>query len=276
MSKIVKIYCEGKRGSHDFDIIEKVISDLSVSIQPIGSKKGAGSAIQVYEQLAEKSDTFILFRDRDFDVEVPPTPVLTIDRYTHFSYRTTIENYLFDRDIFYEFILKNRLEKTYNIHNIADVQRVFTESARKIAYYQALRHTMGKMRIPTDFGTTWIEEGSGTLPPLLELEDNPSCRRKALAKVNVAKNQTNEWTEAAFDTLLDSFYTHFNTANFYEDSIFLIWFQGKDFAKAISLILAEFPMKAYYKFAKSRFDYTKFADLVQLRGIIQSHLHPIE
>lgn len=48
MSKIVKIYCEGKSGSHDYDILEKVMSDLSISIQPIGSKKGAGSAIQVY------------------------------------------------------------------------------------------------------------------------------------------------------------------------------------------------------------------------------------
>jgi hypothetical protein len=64
MSKVVKVYCEGKRGSHDYDLLDKIVSDLAVSIQPLGSKKGAGSAIQVYEQLAEKSHHYLLFRQQ--------------------------------------------------------------------------------------------------------------------------------------------------------------------------------------------------------------------
>lgn len=41
MSKIVKIYCEGKKGSHDYDILELVLDGLEGNwqIQPIGSKK---------------------------------------------------------------------------------------------------------------------------------------------------------------------------------------------------------------------------------------------
>ena len=48
MSDIIKVYCEGKAGSHDFDILEKVVDGLGVLIVPIGGKRGAKSAIQVY------------------------------------------------------------------------------------------------------------------------------------------------------------------------------------------------------------------------------------
>ncbi|MGB0929468.1 MAG: hypothetical protein ACPGVB_01740 [Chitinophagales bacterium] len=66
MGKIIKIYCEGKRGSHDYDILEKVIDGLvGILIQPLGGKQGARSAIQVYEKLAVKSDYKLFFRDTD-------------------------------------------------------------------------------------------------------------------------------------------------------------------------------------------------------------------
>ncbi len=43
MIKIIKIYCEGKKGSHDYDILEKVMTGLSVQIEPIGGIRGCGS-----------------------------------------------------------------------------------------------------------------------------------------------------------------------------------------------------------------------------------------
>lgn len=195
---------------------------------------------------------------------------MTIDKYTHYSYRTTIENYLFNKNSFYEFLQEKNLTDEYGIHSIGEVHQIFIKAAKKIAYYQALRHTMGKMRIPTDFGTTWILEGSGTLPN--ELDDNPHCRQKALSKVNEAKNQTNSWTEQEFDAVLNSFYNRFNKDVFFDNSDFLIWFQGKDFATSLSRLLPEFPMKTYYQFAKKRFDYTQFTDLVSLRSVIESYM----
>jgi hypothetical protein len=42
MRKLIMIYCEGKRGSHDNDILEKVVGDIAgIKITPIGSKRGA-------------------------------------------------------------------------------------------------------------------------------------------------------------------------------------------------------------------------------------------
>jgi hypothetical protein len=48
----------------------------------------------------------------------------------------------------------------------------------------------------------------------------------------------------------------------------LVYFQGKDFAKALTNKLQNFPLKDYYKFAKVHFDYKIFGDLVELRDII--------
>ncbi len=272
MSKTVKIYCEGKKGSHDYDILEKIVSDLNVSIQPIGSKKGAGSAIQVYEQLAEKSDSYLFFRDRDFDVPVPPMPSLTMDNYTYFSYRTTIENYLFNKTQFHDFVLKNNLQSRYQLNNYVDVENVFIRAAKAISYYQAIRHTMGKMRIPTDFGTTWLTTGSGSLPNLEELESKDYCKEKAWEKVKAAKSQTDRWTEQEFNNLLESFFKIFEDETFYSNSDFLIWFQGKDFSTALSRLLPEFPMKSYYKFAKEYFDFTQFDDLVEFQKLVKNRI----
>ena len=115
---------------------------------------------------------------------------------------------------------------------------------------------MGKMRFPTDFGTTWIEKGSGTLPTTDELENNDLCREKALEKLKSAKIKTDLWTESEFDKTLNSYYSQFSEKNFYENGEYLAWFQGKDFAKTIGLFLNEFPMNDYYnsmfQFSKNR------------------------
>lgn len=273
MSKIVKVYCEGKQGSHDYYILDKVVSDLSVSIQAIGSKLGAGSAIQVYENLADKSDFYLFFRDRDFDAPVPATPSLTVSKgtkYIYYSYRTTIENYLFDAAHFYDFILEKKLEKKYQLNNVIDVQNLFTEAAKTIAYYQAIRHAMGEMRIPTDFGTTWLTKGSGTLPTPDELKDQGICKEKAWKKISEKIKKTDSWKEHEFDKQVELFYTKFKEESFYSNSEFLVWFQGKDFSASLSRLLPNFSMEDYYKFAKNCFDYKKFQDLVELRVLLES------
>jgi hypothetical protein len=213
-----------------------------------------------------------LFRDRDFDAPVPNKPSLTQERYTYYSYRTTIENYLFDSQLFDAFLKEKGLNLKYKLSNPAEVQQVFIKAAQKIAYYQAIRHTMGKMRIPTDFGTTWIQAGSGTLPTSDELDNPTYCRQRALEKMAEAKQQTDVWTEATFDSVLNEFYSLFSNDTFYQNLDFLIWFQGKDFAKSLSAFLPEFPMKTYYKFAKTHFDYTQFADLMEIRKILESYV----
>lgn len=272
MSKIVKIYCEGKKGSHDYDILEKVIQGISPSpyLEPIGSVTGAGAIIQ-YKESADivKSDFKLFFRDRDFDKKVPQSICLEQDqqkRYIYYSYCNTIENYLFDTTCFWQFIDSQGLKEKYQIQNEVDVKKIFVNAAKNIRHYQAIRHTMGAMRTPeTDFGTKWTEK-SGILPEIL---DENYCKQKAWEKIAHAKAFVNSWTESHFEAVYQSFMQQFNDT-FLDNLDFLIYYQGKDFAASLQLLLPNFPMKAYYKFAKSQFDYIKYPDLIELRTLIQS------
>lgn len=264
-NKTVKIYCEGKLGSHDFFVLNKIVANLTVEIQPIGGTRGAELAIQAHE-LVSKSDVFLFFRDRDFETF---NPSMSSDGYTYYSHRTTIENYLFDHNRFFEFIEAKKLTRRYKIKSPADAEALFIKAAKQIAYYQALRHTIARLRNPNELGTTWLSQGSGNLPTLLELNNKPFCRQKALAHLAVAKQETDTWTEQTYDDTLNTFYDQFEKPDFYTNAEFLIWFQGKDFAKMLSLLLPSFPMNGYFRFAKKYFDYTQFDDLVQFRREIE-------
>jgi hypothetical protein len=273
MSKIVKIYCEGKKGSHDYDILEKIITGpcSSVQIDPVGSLKGAGAIIQYKENEVVKSDFKILFRDRDFDKPIPVSPILEQDvnrKYCYYSYRITIENYLFDIEIFFKFLEKNNLCEKYALYSVNDVKDKFIEAAEKIKYYQAVRYTMGKMRTDkTDFGTKLTSE-SGELPESLDKE---FCKKQAWEKIKQVKSKTDNWSEDNFLQTYNCFIERFNN-NFMTNLDFLIYFQGKDFASSLKLLLKDFPLKSYYKFAKKLFDYNQFPDLLQLRELLQKHL----
>jgi hypothetical protein len=273
MNKVIRIYCEGKAGSHDHDILNKVISSLNVNIESIGGKRGAGAIIQYKENGGDvvKSDFYLLFRDRDFDKPVPDSPILEQDenrKYCYYSYRNTIENYLFDTSRFYSFLKDNELDKKYSINNEEEVKEKFIEAAEKIKFYQAVRHTMGRMRTPeTDFSTRWTEK-SGNLPEQL---DENYCKQKALEKINQAKSFTDSWTNTGFNEIYSTFVNKFDE-NFMNNLDFLVYFQGKDFASSLQSVLLGFPTRTYYKHAKKCFDYNKFPDLIKLRNLIESEL----
>ncbi|MDX2301357.1 MAG: hypothetical protein NW226_01100 [Microscillaceae bacterium] len=263
MSKIIKIYCEGKKGGHDYDILEKVIDGLKVEIKPIGSKLGAKRAIEVYESVV-KSDFKLFFRDRDFDNPIPDTVSLTLVKGVYYSHRITIENYLFAPTVFYSFIREKNLTQQYPILDETHAKDVFIKAAKDIKAYQATRHAMGKMRKPTDFGTTWTG-GSGNLPDQF---DQDYCKQKALEKILKSKGVAENWNEDSFDRERKFFLDKFDDT-FFENLGFLVWFQGKDFASALKIHLPEFPIKEYYKFAKKLFDYKQFTDLLELRKILE-------
>ena len=261
MNKVIKIYCEGKAGSSDFDLIEKTIDGLPVIISPIGGKRGAKSAIQVHESGTAKSNFKMFFRDRDFDAPVPDVEGLIRDgSYVYYSYRTTIENYLIDLETVESY-------STGKGWNSESLRNDFYNAAKNIKYFQAMRHTLGKMRVPTDFGTN-IMEKSGQLPESLEQE---YCRERGFAKIEQSIEKTNTWNKVKYDAVFDEFINLFSD-EFIEADRFLIYFQGKDFMKSLCRELPGFSPKDYYNFAKVKFDYTRFADFREMRTIIESKI----
>jgi hypothetical protein len=269
MGKIITIYCEGKKGSHDYDILGKTIGDIAGTyIKPIGGKRGANAIIEFAETGTVKSDFYCMFRDRDFDASVPKSEKLISDgKKTYFSYRTTIENYLFDTESFLMFVKEKNLNTKYKITNETDVKNIFIEAAKEIKNYQAVRHTLGKLRFSNNFDTTWVKGGSGYLPEKLDLD---TCKTEGWKLIHtvLAKSNT-EWTKDTYQSVLDKFLEFFDE-NFFTELKFLIYFQGKDFAKVLKNKLFEFPIEDYYKFAKKRFEYKKFGDLVKFRQLIES------
>ena len=266
--KIINLYCEGKRGSHDFDILEKVIDGyLNITIKPIGGKYGANAIMEYQEKNGNvRSDFYLLFRDRDFDKPIPKDEKLIIERKTYYSYRTTIENYLLDVSTFFNFLQEQK--NNYNLDTEESVKALFIKVAKELQYYQAVRHTLGALRFANSFDTTWVV-GSGTLPNALDLE---TCSSNAwqLIEKELHKSQQ-QWTKEIFEATLQDFLTLFEAESFFDELKFLVYYQGKDFAKALTKELPNFPIDNYYKYAKKHFDYTKYPDLVALRTIIEQH-----
>ena len=199
--KIINLYCEGKKGSHDFDILEKVIEErLNITIKPIGGKYGANAIMEYQEKnFNARSDFYLLFRDRDFDQPIPDKERLIIDRKTYYSYRTTIENYLLDVSTFFHFLQEQK--NNYKLDTEEAVKALFIKVAKELKYYQAIRHTLGALRFPNGFDTTW-EKGSGTLPNALDLD---SCKANAWQLIEKVLNKSNQqWTKETFETTLQN------------------------------------------------------------------------
>ena len=102
--KLCNIYCEGKRGSHDYDILEKVLGDLrpNIEIKPIGGKMGSKAIMSYVEGStlsAAKADDYLMFRDRDFDKPVPKKEELIYVR---------CQNLLFSSPIWTDFKIKEK------------------------------------------------------------------------------------------------------------------------------------------------------------------------
>lgn len=267
--KLCRIYCEGKRGSLDYDILEKVLGDLgqSIEIEPLGGKSGA-KAIMSYLEMgdykAAKANDYLMFRDRDFDAPVPDQIQLTQQGHVCFSYRTTIENYLIDSQLFFEYAIEKGIRE---LDTVEKAKSIIRDSALEIKNYQAVRHALGVLRVDTSFRTSWTEQ-DGKLPECLELE---ACMDSAFNLIQEAKTKSENWTKEHFEEKVREFLMVFNDS-FFDREEYLVWFQGKDLAKSICRKMDNFPIKAYYKFAKLRFDYKKFADLIQLRTIVENKI----
>lgn len=273
-NKQIILYCEGKKGSHDHDILNKLTQGLHhIIIKPLGGIKGAAAIIdyrEKHEMSVVKPSFSLFFRDRDFDSPVPEVPKLEQDankKKFYYSYRNTIENYLFSAENLYGFIKEKNLDNHYNIASEKDVEEKMIEAAKRIRYYQAVRHTLGYLRTGrTDFGTK-LTSKSGELPPSLE-EDY--CKEAALKKLENARTVIKDWTPENFEKVYSDFFHKFDDA-FIQRMDFLIYFQGKDFATSLKTVLSEsFSLESYYKYAKKHFDYHKYQDLLELRKLLES------
>jgi hypothetical protein len=287
----VYLFCEGGSGSLDMQVLKKIPFDgKSVTVQPFGGKGGHGRFVEGFEQgasvfiksLGTTPDShFIVFRDRDFDFEMPETPrLIPAGRNVFAGYRATIENYLLHPDTLLQFCQSKNINAGFA--DVEAVSNIFDQAAREIAIFQAARHTLGKIRSKAEQKTNFIARSqavqpdranhavqflsSGQIPEHLDEAFCIAESHRVIAQFQIGAGQ---FSEENFDQVFPEFKARFSRPDFFIQTEYLVFFQGKDFAKALSRLLpSQFPLKQYYQFAVEHFDYRQFPDLAALRETI--------
>ncbi|MEG4809020.1 hypothetical protein QUA82_16015 [Microcoleus sp. F8-D3] len=177
------IFCEGKPSSLDYRLLNRVVESLPrdrCTIVPAGSKFTFSIFAEGYfSEKGAVNQKYIVFRDRDFDVQ--PTPncgLLQLDNRSGnkpvvLSYRTCVENYLLDADLIHTYWTEKYNEKqenpttsTWGHQNSPGVDRIsesIETSARNLQHYQAVRWALGDLvnmsTARQQLKTTWKEKG---------------------------------------------------------------------------------------------------------------------
>ena len=278
------IFCEGKPSSLDYRLLNRVVDSLPgdrCTIVPVGSKFGFSTFAEGYfSGKTAVNPKYIVFRDRDFDVQ--PTPncgLLQLDNRSGnkpmaLSYRTCVENYLLDADLIHTYWTEKYNEKqtTWGHQNSPGVDRIsesIETSARNLQDYQAVRWALGDLvnmsTARQQLKTTWTKKGK--LPNSLNLQD---CKNQALQLVNQFRLAVGAVTWDKFEDNLVSYQQLFNQEEFWTQKQYLIWFNGKDIQKEIQRQDSKYiSLNSFFDWAIPQLDITQHPDLIELRTKIE-------
>lgn len=283
------IFCEGKQTSLDYKLLGKIVDGVSgdkCTIISAGSKFTFSIFAQGYFFPKEVfHQRYIVFRDRDFDIQ--PTPNIQLlslgnrlgNRSIALTYRSCIENYLLDTNLIHIYWRAKYAEQKENPTSkwghgdspgIETIAAWIEESARNLQFYQAVRWALGDLlrrsAAREQLKTTWTG-GSGRLPISLDLQD---CRNQALELVNQFRQAVESVTPENFEESLDSYQQRFIQADFWTQKQYLIWFHGKDIQKEMQRQQANYiSLSSFFDWAITQLDITQHPDLVELRARIE-------
>lgn len=273
MSDIIQVFCEDKHHSlvlsHLLTKRQKGTAD--VRIVQTGGVRGARAFKEGYnKRTGVQSKMDIFFRDRDFDF--PPTEQVALntlegEKNTYILHRTTIENYLIDVDMFLAYT-SQYYPQIASLQGKTNIVNLFTEGAKRIRAYVAVRHTLGFFRRNYSFATTWTG-GSGHLPSNL---DKDECVEQGFSLIEDKRKIICPINKEAFCQQFDTFYTRFDDI-FYQNQLYWIWFNAKDIEKAVRPQLPpNFSFDAYYSFALKNLNFTeKYKDLADMLDILEQY-----
>jgi hypothetical protein len=303
------IFCEGGSESLDFQLINnKVLENLSneITIIPVGGKFNFSLFIQAYfsidknkndennkkqnnEKNQKATKKYIIFRDRDFDIEpTSENKLLQIDKLGNrafLSHRTCIENYLLDPELIHQYWITQYAEKLDNptifrwghkdSPGIDKIAQWIEEAAKNLQDYQAVRWALGNLcqlsASRKQLDTSWTKD---TIPDSLDLSD---CKNQALSLINEFKNTVAEVTIDKFEENLNRYLQLFHQEEFWQQNQYLTWFNGKDIYKVMHKISQDKkrPYKSYismYDFSKwaiNHIDINQYPDLIELQNKIE-------
>lgn len=267
------IFCEGTKDSLDRRLLNRVVPVASMDsrIKPIGGKQGMLAFIEGYLASSKNSQAhYLVFRDRDFNVEPPDTPQLIRlheEKPIWMSYRTCIESYFVDSQLLYKYWAVRATDSKWK-HGAPPVVEIIEEhilrAARELADYQAIRWALAKLKPDArwpEVGTTWTKE-SGDLPSSLAFD---ACLDKARQLVGGFRSQVDKVSVAKLEQAAQHYRAQFDQDEFYARKLFVVWYHGKDLLVHLSKRLTpNFPREHYEKWAASHIDVNDHPDLRQL------------
>ena len=228
------IFCEGKQSSLDYELLGRLVEGISsdrCTIIPAGSKFTFSIFAQGYFFPSEViNQRYIVFRDRDFDVQ--PTSTIQLlqlgNRTIALTYRSCIENYLLDPDLIHTYWTAKHTDNPTsrwahgNSPGVEAISMWIESSAKNLQFYQAVRWALGDLlRMSTareQLKTTWTG-GSGKLPELLDLQN---CQNQALELINQFRQAVDSVTPKNFEASLNSYQQLFTQEDFWTHNQYLI------------------------------------------------------
>lgn len=278
------IFCEGKQSSLDFRLLNRVVENILTNkptIVPSGSKFTFSIFIQGYfSRDGAINQQYIIFRDRDFDVQ--PTANIGLIQFKSMllTHRACVENYLFNADLIHNYWHTKYIEKQdnptsrwehKNSPGIEAISAWIEEAARSLQDYQTIRWALSDLLQSSaarhQFKTTWTG-GSGQLPSLLTLHD---CQTQAVALINQFQQAVGTVTLDRFEQSLAVYQQQFAEEEFWTQKQYLIWFHGKDIQKAMQRQKSQYiSLKYFFNWALNEIDVNQYPDLIELQNRISS------
>ncbi len=272
---VIYLFCEDRSSETVcFKIQDDLAAELDVQLIRSGGVRGMRAFKNGFLERIGKSTYkgYLIFRDRDFDAEIPEQIELTntkdkngiVSKNEFMSHRVTIENYLIDANSIVQYLacVNQEIE-------LVTIKQCLRTAAREIVSYSAVRHALGAVRKPLSIETTWTS-GSGTLPQ--DLTDK-SCQAEAEKLMMSFQDDASSIQISELNRKYLLFKSKFDEA-FLDREEFLVWFNGKDLMTALqkqfhAIDLMDFSPKRYYEFVLKNLDYSVFNDLVQLKEEIR-------
>lgn len=279
MTPVITLFCEGTKDSLDYRVLEKLLNPSLNRLVPSGGKHGLSAFMEGYNAVSRvtNKDYFRAFRDRDFDYEVPQNPSIIRDGKFIVAYRTMIENYLLHPRTLFDYIQMSGSPKLRSrVAILSDSEDIFRDAISKLRFYTAARwaHGVTKRQKAQLFSiqSNWPQH-SGNLP---ENIGDTDCRVIMSDILGNIKDKATQLNLHIFEQNYSDFVLKFDGSFLQDFEQCLIWFNGKDLATMLYRLLggSNFFQNGsrgdYYDFAldPSRFRIEEYADLVELRGIL--------
>lgn len=268
-----KVYCEGKHGSLDARLLNRLLSPqpvgaFRIEIEPIGGKVGWSKFFDAYAQ----NSNYVAFGDRDLDK--PPTldekghAQLQPRRKNNREYLTglpCIESYFLDSSLFSRYL--DTINKPSGLTE-KDLTHTLQDVANELKYYMAVRWALAKLRNSI---AEFNQLGDVPAESLVE----SACLEAARRNIAELRSHYAQRVRAAsvtlrqFDDAYDQYRAEFTATAFMDHQRFITWFDGKDMiGRWVARARVKYvTVRDYCNWAVDKIDFQKYRDLLEFRNI---------